>query len=190
MIMQEFELVLKNERIKAYKTFIVFFIALNIAFLIVQAIITTDIIIRSKSLLAVFMTLLSLAIEYYYRKKNKQYSGKGAALLYFILTYSLLHYWWMALGIITVTILYTISLRKLIVHIDSNQIIYPTFPKKTFVWNDLNNIILKDGLLTIDFKNNKLSQSEVINGDNDSVMNEQEFNDFCRNHLKVADKIV
>lgn len=188
--MQKFELVLKNERIKAYKTFILFFIALNIIFLITLAITTKDSTIRSKSLLAVFLTVFSLAVEYYLRKKNKQYSGKGAALLYFVLAYLLLHYWWMALSVLIVAILYSVSLRRLIVYINTNQIIYPSFPKKTFHWDDLNNIILKDGLLTIDFKNNKLAQAEVVNGGNDYDLNEQEFNDFCRNHLKLADKTI
>ena len=188
--MQKFELVLKNERIKAYKTFILFFITLNIIFLIALAITVQDSSTRNKSLLAVFMTLFSLAAEYYLQKKNKQYSGKGAALLYFVLVYLLLHYWWMALCVIIVATLYTISLRNLIVYVNPDQIIYPSFPKKILNWNDLNNIILKDGLLTIDFKNNKLAQAEVIKGDKDNALNEQEFNDFCRNHLPSTDKIL
>jgi len=185
--MQKFELILKNGRIKAYKTFILFFIALNITFFIVLVITINNSGIRSKALLAVSMTIFSLAFEYYRRKKTKPYSGKGAALFYFVLAYLLLHYWWMALAVIIVAILYSISLRDLIVSVNPKQITYPSFPKKTFGWNDLNNIILKDGLLTIDFKNNKLAQAEVINGENDYALNEQEFNDFCRNHLRSAD---
>lgn len=188
--MQKFELVLKNERIKAYKTFILFFIALNIIFLIAVAITTQDASTRTNSLVAVFITVFSFAAEYYLRKKSKQYSGKGAALFYFVLVYLLLHYWWMALGVIIVATLYTVSLRNLIVYVNPDQIIYPSFPKKILKWSDLNNIILKDGLLTIDFKTNKLAQAEVMRSDNDSAMNEQEFNDFCRNHLKLAAKIV
>ncbi|MGZ8516820.1 MAG: hypothetical protein ACXWWD_05690 [Chitinophagaceae bacterium] len=184
--MQKFELVLKNDRIKAYKTFILFFIALNLIFLIVLATTTQDISTRSKSLLALFITIFSLATEYYLRKKNKQYSGKGAALFYFVLVYLLLQYWWMALGVIVVAIFYAVSLRNLIVYVNPDQIIYPSFPRKILKWSDLNNIILKDGLLTIDFKTNKLAQAEVNRNDNDSAMNEEEFNDFCRNHLKLA----
>lgn len=188
--MQKFELTLKNDRIKAYKTFILFFIALNIIFLIVLAITTPDSSARTKCLLAIGMTIFSLATDYYLRKKNKQYSGKGAALLYFVLVYLLLQYWWMALGVVVVASLYALSLRNLIVHVNPDQIIYPSFPRKILKWSDLNNIILKDGLLTIDFKTNKLAQAEVNRNDNDSAMNEQEFNDFCRNHLQVADKPV
>jgi len=184
--MQSFELILKNERIKAYKTFILFFIALNIIFLIALAIITHDSAVRAKSLVAVIMTIFVFAAEHYLRKKNKQYSGKGAVLLCVVITYLLLQYWWMALGIFIVGILYAVSLRSLNVQVNTDRIIYPSFPKKILKWSELDNIILKDGLLTVDFKNNKLAQAEVVRGDNDSAVNEQEFNDFCRGQLQLA----
>jgi hypothetical protein len=186
--MQKFELVLKNERIKAYKAFILFFIALNIIFLIALAITTKDISTRGKTLVALCMTVLSFTAENYLRKKNKQYSAKNAALFYFVLVYLLLHYWWLAFGVLIVSALYIISLRRLVVFVDSSRVLYPSFPKKITGWNDLNNIVLKDGLLTIDFKNNKLAQAEVINTVDDSAVNEQEFNDFCRSQLQLAGK--
>jgi hypothetical protein len=46
----------------------------------------------------------------------------------------------------------------------------------------LNNAILKDGILTIDFKNNRVLQAEIEDRMND--VNEVEFNDFCRQQLK------
>ena len=49
--------------------------------------------------------------------------------------------------------------------------------------NEINNIVLKDGLLTIDLKNNKLIQKEV----NDEVLpsDEHDFNEFCRQRLSI-----
>lgn len=98
--------------------------------------------------------------------------------------------YWPAVIDALLLIFYTISTRRLAVAITEAGIIYPSYPKKIVGWNDLNNLILKDGLLTIDFKNNKLAQAEVVNGGNDYDLNEQEFNDFCRNHLKLADKTI
>lgn len=47
---------------------------------------------------------------------------------------------------------------------------------RTYPWNDFSNIILKDNLLTLDFKNNKVLQLEL---DENSVIDENAFNDFC-----------
>ena len=47
---------------------------------------------------------------------------------------------------------------------------------------DLNNVILKDDLLTLDFKNNRLLQLLVTSTETD--INEKEFNEFCKVKLK------
>ncbi len=49
-----------------------------------------------------------------------------------------------------------------------------TFYSKAYLWQELNNVILKDNLLTLDFKNNKVLQLEV-EGNNDGAP----FNNFC-----------
>jgi len=41
---------------------------------------------------------------------------------------------------------------------------------------------LKDGLLTLDFRDNKLIQKEVIDDDEPDAP-EDEFNDYCRSKL-------
>jgi hypothetical protein len=52
-------------------------------------------------------------------------------------------------------------------------------------WNELTNLIKKHDLLTIDFKNNKLLQVQIIN---DDEINENEFNRFCRDQLSKQNK--
>ncbi|MGZ8557076.1 MAG: hypothetical protein ACXWWC_02015 [Chitinophagaceae bacterium] len=179
--MQKYELFLKNDRIKAYKTLILFFIAVNIIFFMLLAFQDNS---RSRSLLVVAVVVFSLVLENYLSKKNKKYSGKGVTLLYFVLGYLLLHYWWMALAVIIVAIFYAISIRKLIVYVNSTQIIYPSFPKRIYDWSDLSNIILKDDLLTIDFKDNRIIQQ--LTEKTEHPVNEKEFNDFCKSHLETA----
>jgi len=49
-------------------------------------------------------------------------------------------------------------------------------------WHEVSNVIKKDDLLTLDFKNNKLLQVHVINADQ---IPEDEFNGFCRDQLAV-----
>jgi hypothetical protein len=60
-------------------------------------------------------------------------------------------------------------------------IVINTLPKKEYPWSVLSNVVLKDNILTIDFKNNKLIQKEI---ESDASQNdEREFNEFCRNRL-------
>lgn len=61
---------------------------------------------------------------------------------------------------------------------DETEIVLNTFPKKRYGWHQLNNVVLKDGLLTVDFKNDRLIQKEL---DADTSTNiEQEFNAYAK----------
>lgn len=50
-------------------------------------------------------------------------------------------------------------------------------------WAELTNAVKKYDLLTLDFKNNKLLQVQVINADG---VNEEEFNLFCQQQLRKS----
>jgi hypothetical protein len=64
-----------------------------------------------------------------------------------------------------------------------NGVVINSLVKRKFAWTDFNNIILKDGLLTLDFKNNRLLQKETLE-DEDDDGEEEEFNAFCKLHLE------
>jgi len=65
----------------------------------------------------------------------------------------------------------------------NDMVVINTLFKKKIPWSDFNNVMLKDGLLTLDFKNNKLFQKEAL--DDDEVdADEDEFNDYCMEQLK------
>jgi hypothetical protein len=51
-------------------------------------------------------------------------------------------------------------------------------------WQELNNVVLKDGLLTVDLKNNRIIQTEILNSQGDP--SEAEFNEFCRQRMVSA----
>ncbi len=61
-------------------------------------------------------------------------------------------------------------------------IVINTLFKKKISWLALNAVILKDGLLTVDCKDNTLIQKEVLD-DDDPDADEDEFNDYCRSKL-------
>jgi hypothetical protein len=65
---------------------------------------------------------------------------------------------------------------------DNDGLTFNSFPSKFYKWSDLANVVLKDGLITVDFKNNKILQKEL---DSDVSGNlEKEFNEFCSRKLK------
>lgn len=54
--------------------------------------------------------------------------------------------------------------------------------KKNYPWEQVDNLILKDHLLTIDLKNNHVIQNEI--SPESYAVSEEEFNSFCESHLK------
>ncbi len=93
-------------------------------------------------------------------------------------------YWWLGLIFLALFLLYRVSERELKIFIQRAFIVYPYFPSKKIKWENLNNCLLKDGLLTIDFKNNKIIQQHTDEKAN--PVDEKEFNDFCSQQLKTA----
>lgn len=86
----------------------------------------------------------------------------------------------LAIACIVMGILYKLSLQKLQFIFTGEKVVKINFPKKEFAWNELNNVILKDRILTLDFKNNKLLQAEI---EKSQDVNEVEFNSFAQSHL-------
>lgn len=74
-----------------------------------------------------------------------------------------------------------VAIKMLYVHpvveIDGDGVsIKKTLSAKKYSWQNFGNIVLKDNLLTLDFKNNKVLQLEA---DGSVQVNEKQFNEFC-----------
>src|ERR1700750_543729 len=66
----------------------------------------------------------------------------------------------------------------------SEGVVLNSLFNKKFPWSSLQSVMLKDGILTLDFTNNKLIQKEVLD-DDDPDAREDEFNDYCRSKLLI-----
>jgi hypothetical protein len=61
------------------------------------------------------------------------------------------------------------------------------FPKK-YDWSALSNVIIKDDLLTIDFKNNKVLQHYTDDEEDDEYeVESDEFNEYCQGRLREVE---
>ena len=69
-----------------------------------------------------------------------------------------------------------------------NAVVINTLFRRYYQWTDFNNIVLKDDILTLDFKNNRLLQRETVDEEGDA--GEDEFNDYCRDRLAKAHSVM
>jgi hypothetical protein len=65
--------------------------------------------------------------------------------------------------------------------VDPAGVLVNTFPKKLYPWAEINNMLIKDDYITIDFKNNKLIQKQINEPVTEAIQNE--FNAFCAEQL-------
>jgi len=84
-----------------------------------------------------------------------------------------------------VLVLFMIYLKRRengeLIIISISNVILPGLARQRIVeWNELSNVIKRDDLLTLDFKNNKLMQVQILDADG---VSEDEFNQFCREQL-------
>jgi hypothetical protein len=78
-----------------------------------------------------------------------------------------------------------ISKNKEIGFSEAGIVMSGLFPKK-YNWAELNNVIIKDDLLTMDFKNNKVFQRYTDDEEDDEYdVESDEFNAYCQERLSL-----
>lgn len=187
--MDRYILFIKNEKTKNYRLIsqlIVFFNLLAFVFILLQ----NELAIRDNIWL--FFSIIVTAFYTFFavveriKKKSMPDFWHRSVLLYCAIAWSRTETWWIAILIIFFIGLDYLALKKQVVRISDKRISVPAFLDKKVEWKDLNNIILKDGLLTVDFKNNILFQHLILNSDWD--IEEKDFNEYCRIKLKESDQ--
>lgn len=172
--------VLKNEKTRLYRQIASIFIGFNI-------IASTWIAVSRPFSITGFLFYLLLpfliCLFLFYRSRFINKNEKAAqtiGLMIISLPWIWLGLYLVAFAVILFSVFYSISQRSLQVSVSNEMISYPSFPKKNIGWNELRNMVLKDGLLTIDLVNNRLIQQEV---EEFNSPDEKEFNEFCRSQL-------
>ncbi|MBC7868510.1 MAG: hypothetical protein H7X88_13325 [Gloeobacteraceae cyanobacterium ES-bin-316] len=69
-----------------------------------------------------------------------------------------------------------------VIHFSKQEIRYPSFPEKIFLWKEINFVMLKDDILTLEMKDNRLMQFTLGKIVADSI-NSLAFNNFCNECL-------
>ena len=176
--MKQYDLVLKNEKERSYRRISIFLFIINffcILYLTYERNFT-----RWGPLILSIIAAFAVFSSFYFKNKNEKMTFTGAFFL-FILAWQTAGFWIPEILNFLFVILNLYASQTPIVSINESNIIYPSLPKKKFSWKELSNLILKDGLLTIDLKNNRIIQQPIA--ETSSTIDEKEFNEFCKQQL-------
>lgn len=180
---QAYKIIIKNERYKQVAVFQLVFLTM-MAFIFIAAAYFEDNITGF-----LWPALLSMSIFLTVNKEDfKKFkffrvtNFKESGFLWAIVGSVLLLDWWVALLVIAAAIIQLVIKEYYEIYIDNKSLEIHSYPRKNIAWNTLQNMVIKDGLLTIDYRNNKILQAEIIPALS-NIGDEAEFNDFCRLQL-------
>jgi hypothetical protein len=176
--MQQFEITLKNYKIKSYRFIALLIVFFNLAIFIYLLFSDKYFYDAAASL---FLVAIYCLFRFYIAKKNKSVFFMDE-VSFFILAGS-----WFALRNYPITIacvlmgiLYYFSLQKLLFVFNNTSVKKLNFPSAEYFWSGFTNVMLRDNILTLDFNNNKLIQLEI---ENERSINEIEFNEFAQQQI-------
>lgn len=180
----EYSLELFNPKKKLYQTlanWLVFTNLIVVGFLMLSG---TD--PQQKRTLLIFAIILPSSrflLEKFFKKPHQKSTSITYYWYFFIVAWIFTSTYELAIANSVLFLLFWLSTKTLLVKIGPTGISYPSFPVSFFTWNSLSQVILKDGLLTIDKKDNKLIQQVLTES---SLVNEEEFNSYCQLQLQQA----
>ena len=178
--MQQFEIEIKNEKKKSYRLFNWFALVISLAgfsFLLFY----NDWFVEAVG--GIIIVVVYLLTRLYRRRIHKAiYLFDDHGYLFFILSigwFGLQKYWVTALCLL-LGIVYQAAMQKITFIFKKEGILKINFPKREIEWETLQNVVLKDQILTIDFKNNRIIQGEI---NSLKEINEENFNRFVRGQI-------
>ena len=176
--MQQFEIVLKNYKIRSYRFIALLIVFFNLAIFIFLLFSDKYFYNAAASL---FLIAAYCLYRFYVAKKYKSgfYMDEVS---FFILAgcWVALQNYLVVAGCVVMGILYYFSLQKLLFVFDNTSVKKKNFPSAEYSWNNFSNVMLKDNILTLDFDNNKLIQLEI---ETEKNINEFEFNEFAQQQI-------
>ena len=132
--------------------------------------------------IAAIILLTGLGMNFYALRKGKEMRFRNwlfAAALFWL---GMPFFQWMFIPFLFFGLLEAQAKYPLEIGFHAEGVVLNSLFKKKFPWNSFQSVILKDGLLTLDFSNNKIFQKEVLD-DEEPDAEEDEFNDYCRSKL-------
>jgi hypothetical protein len=183
--MQQFEIIVKNEKTKSYNKIALINLLLNFVIFSFLLFYYEFQMIALSSILALGLYVL---LRWYVFKKQ-QATQFFDEFVFFIPAMCWFGFRSYALMIILILMgfLFKFSMQKIKFVFSRQSVIKTNFPKKEFDWNLFSNVVLRDNILTLDFKNNRLIQAEI---EEPEKIDQQDFNDFAQSKINKEENIL
>lgn len=120
--------------------------------------------------------------------KGKKVYYSRALLLAALVWMKMPFFQWLAFVFIALALLEYQAKYSIEIGFSDQEIVFNSLLKKRYQWTQFDNIVLKDGLLTLDFANNRILQREVEDDEEDEA-DEDEFNAYCRKQLNARPEV-
>ena len=167
---------LKNEKRKSYQRIILFFVILHI---LLFSYLLLDRQLWKEGISGLIITALYAGYRLLICNTSKQKFSFGSGYFFVFGVASVIDIWWLGITDIILFLLSSIALIPFVLTFTSTEVKKAGLPFKKYQWNEFSNVILKDNILTLDFKNNKLLQAEIATKNS----NEEAFNTFATEQL-------
>ncbi|MEO6683602.1 MAG: hypothetical protein ABIN48_12340 [Ginsengibacter sp.] len=183
--MRQFEIEIKNEKKKNYR-FINWFALLGSLAGFGILLFSADWLIESLG--AIVILLIYILTRIYRRRKHNMipfFDEKGYFFFVLCIGWLGLQNYLVAAICLVLGVVYQTAMQKISFLFNKELVTKTNFPKREIEWQDIENVVLKDNILTIDFKNNHIIQGEI----NSTGINEKEFNLFVQSEIRKNEGI-
>jgi hypothetical protein len=133
--------------------------------------------------------LLGLAYNWYQLfKKDKKVVWFRPILLFLAIPCILYIHWLVGFVFIVLGILERYAKKPMEIGISDKHIAINTLPRKVYEWTEIENVILRDDILTIDLADNHILQKQVNTAGNDIDLDKDviNFNEFCKQLIEAS----
>jgi hypothetical protein len=174
--------VLKNTTDRAFSMLAVLLNLASAVFFFKEFLLTGQVYVARTIGLAVLIGIL--VYNYFQARQGKKVLYNRAYIVTALLWVTMPYMQWLIFPFAALAILEHQVKSPLEIGFSESQVVLNSLFKKKYHWSQLSNVVLKDGLLTMDFINNRILQREVEEDDEEDDASEEEFNQFCREQLK------
>jgi hypothetical protein len=131
----------------------------------------------------VFIAGLLIRNAYLYYRTDKEIYYSKALLIAGLVWTKMPYFEWLVIVFAFLALLEYQAKRAPEIGFAHDHIMINKLFRKKISWSEIDNVVLKDGWLTIDFRNNKLLQKKIDAGENEA--SDEEFNEWVRKREKA-----
>ncbi|MFM2139359.1 MAG: hypothetical protein RJA57_1666 [Bacteroidota bacterium] len=183
--MPSYRLPLRHDRRVSYRRSLWLIVGLDLLYFLLQAYREPQEKPLTRAVLAVVLCLVPFIQQKVIKPAHRTAMDPAVMALGFLSGLHLFErHWWIGPILMMVVFLYVMAVRSPILALSDTGVRLEGFRTRSIGWEELSNLVLRDGLVTVDFRNNRLLQQELL-PDSDPI-DEAAFNRFCTERIASA----